>query len=440
MAPLPGRGTTATAANHRAGSHGLGNPVENALPLCQIRRLSQHIANLDSTGEPAIRMGLWIDTLCIPVAKSLREYRNKAIVLLGKTYKDADAVLVLDRELEQIDTKRASVLEQELLMSFVGWTRRLWTLQEAAQARLLFVQTLRAPYRVNVHDVPDAGLGETEQAISKLCFREDIKELIRNRIPPLSTLQKSSFQTANPDDGCPAITEISTSYQRLCFAVKHRSTSKMEDEAIILATIIGADMREFVKVRNVDTRMSIFHTLMRDIPTDVIFADVERIGIAPFRWAPRSLLNFNIFRIQSFGPPGICDAQGLHATYEGFIVDGGAGQEAEEGKYYAEDKITGIKYTFVLRSDLHCSFKLPARPAFLFRYYGINGAVAVVDTLRAVDGGADSTPGADGAYRVTIVGYLRLVASGGSWGIGREPLTAGLEGTMTGVEQRWLLT
>jgi len=108
-------------------------------------------------------MALWIDTLCIPVAKSLRDYRSKAIVLLAKTYKDADAVLVLDRELEQLDTERSSLLEQELLMSFVGW---------------------------------------------------------------MPTLRKSTFQTADPDAGFPPTSEISISYQRLCFAVKHRPTTR----------------------------------------------------------------------------------------------------------------------------------------------------------------------------------------------------------------------
>jgi hypothetical protein len=66
------------------------------------------------------RPALWLDTLCIPVTKSLREYRNKAIGLLGKTYEIADSVLVLDRELEQINTQRVSLLEQDLMMSFSG--------------------------------------------------------------------------------------------------------------------------------------------------------------------------------------------------------------------------------------------------------------------------------------------------------------------------------
>jgi len=57
----------------------------------------------------------------------------------------------------------------------------------------------------------------------------------------------------------------------------------MMDEAIILATIIGADTQEFLSVRDFDSRMSIFHTLMRDIPTDIIFGNVERIEQAPFR-------------------------------------------------------------------------------------------------------------------------------------------------------------
>ncbi|KAI5837096.1 hypothetical protein DFP73DRAFT_449680, partial [Morchella snyderi] len=243
-----------------------------------------------------------IDTLCIPVAKHLREYRNKAIMLLGETYNHAEAVLVLDRELEYIDTRRTSMLEHDLLMSFVGWTRRLWTLQEAALARKLYVQTLYGPHRLE--NTENQSLGEREMAISQICFREDIETLIKDRIPPLSTLQEEpNIETSEGDlaldPGFPffPVTSTRTAYQRLCFAVKHRSTSKMTDEAIILATIMGLDVKDLVQVPDVDNRMAILLTKLRNIPSDIIFANVERIEHAPFRWAPRSLLNFEIFML-----------------------------------------------------------------------------------------------------------------------------------------------
>src|SRR5579862_2905677 len=53
-------------------SHGLGNPRQNSLPLCQLRRLknwTDKLASLDGT------VGLWIDSMCIPVESQLQGFR-----------------------------------------------------------------------------------------------------------------------------------------------------------------------------------------------------------------------------------------------------------------------------------------------------------------------------------------------------------------------------
>lgn len=379
-------------------------------------------------------------------------------MLLGETYKRAEAVLVLDRELEHIDTRRTSLLEHGLLMSFVGWTRRLWTLQEAALARKLYVQTLHGPHRLENTD--DQSLGEKEKAISQICFREDIEMLIKDRIPPLSTLQEEpNIETSEGggalDTGSPSIpvTSTRTAYQRLCFAVKHRSTSKMTDEAIILATIMGMDVKDLIQVPDVDNRMAILLTKLRHMPSDIIFADVERIGHAPFRWAPRSLLNFEIFRLDSFSPPGICTLEGFDATYEGLILDSGAGLRPDDNRYHVTDRITKINYTFVLRGDAP-TFTLPDIPALIFRHHCINNDVAVVNIRRQqlpqdeggfnnIDIGGEEGIGRDPSnhhylsYEVELVGHLVLVASGGTWD--GEPRTV-IEGVKTGTEQRWRIT
>jgi len=67
----------------------------------------------------------WIDTLCIPVTNP---GRKPAIQLLQKTYELAFVTLVLDSELQNVEST-VSHAEQlsHLLMS--AWMRRLWTLQ-----------------------------------------------------------------------------------------------------------------------------------------------------------------------------------------------------------------------------------------------------------------------------------------------------------------------
>lgn len=63
------------------GADGLGNPYENSLPQCQLRRLEKFMCELSN----ALKLSqdrltaLWIDTLRIPVASRLREYCKLAI-------------------------------------------------------------------------------------------------------------------------------------------------------------------------------------------------------------------------------------------------------------------------------------------------------------------------------------------------------------------------
>ncbi|CAL1709971.1 unnamed protein product [Somion occarium] len=399
-------------------SHGLGNPNENALPLCQVRRLKGYLSGLQKAGEPDL--ALWIDTLCMPVQANLKEQRKKAMGLLSKTSQEAAAVLVLDRELQKLDDQRISMLEQSMMLAFVGWTRRLWTLQEAALARRLYIQTLGGPCEVENSKPP---VDDKERLTSDISFRENIESLMRDRIPPISTLRKSVFEKSA------TMSVTTTALQRLSFTVKHRCTSKMEDEAIILGIILGLDVKALLDAENLDDRMSKFLAMIREIPSDIIFGNVERIQQAPYRWAPRSLLNFPIFNMQSFGPPAICDSRGLHARYQGLLLESASHAQADGGKYYACDQVSGMKYEFSIREN-QPDFELSDTPALIFRPFFIGGDTVVADIARRLTE-KDQT-----ILEVKVVGYLQMVASGGLDITDRRIL----KGSLTEKEQRWCIT
>lgn len=80
----------------------------------------------------------WLDTICFPVHSP--EAADLAIILMRKTYADADRVLVVDRYLTAVEIKL--LLRTECLMRILcsSWTRRLWTLQEGALAKSLYFQ------------------------------------------------------------------------------------------------------------------------------------------------------------------------------------------------------------------------------------------------------------------------------------------------------------
>ena len=122
-------------------SGGLGNPTKNSLPLCQLEKIRQCVAELIQGENPLF----WIDTLCVPRRK---DGKNLAISRMKRTYQDATRVLILDTQLMQTsinsqrwqssatnDTRIGFAKEFLLRIALSGWMRRLWTLQEGAIAR-----------------------------------------------------------------------------------------------------------------------------------------------------------------------------------------------------------------------------------------------------------------------------------------------------------------
>jgi hypothetical protein len=118
-------------------SHGLGNPHDNSLPQCQMRRISDLTNKLYSkSGSKPILF--WLDTVCFPVHSP--KAADLSIIFMRKTYADAGRVLVIDRHLAAVESK--PLLRTECLTRILcsSGTRRLWTLQGGALAKSLCFQ------------------------------------------------------------------------------------------------------------------------------------------------------------------------------------------------------------------------------------------------------------------------------------------------------------
>ncbi|PCH44884.1 hypothetical protein WOLCODRAFT_77364 [Wolfiporia cocos MD-104 SS10] len=218
-----------------------------------------------------------------------------------------------------------------------------------------------------------------------------------------------------------------TPFQRLSLAVKHRSTSKMEDEAIILAITFGFGARNFTREdSDADHKMARFVTMMRKVPSDIIFLRGETIAHEPFRWCPRSLLYFSDYRLETFGNSGRCDVDGLHAQYDTLVLDNASRGRPHNGKFYARDKASGTKFELAVE-HAEVFTELPQSPAFIFRTLLVGQDVAVMDIVsetRAEYGGSGvnsvartggRNDGKEGhVYKGKVVGYLKVMARGGS--------------------------
>jgi hypothetical protein len=443
------------------GSHGRGNPFENSLPSCQLGQLREYISDL-TENNPGLRLqgkrvALWIDTLCIPVALNLREQRLRAIGLLAKTYRDAAATLVLDRELEIINSRQVPLLELGLRILCSGWVRRLWTLQEGTLAshptkeeRKLYFQFLDGALRYET-------LQETEEhkLVAKyshnrhrdyLTYYRDVRLALEMRLPCLMNLQKQELE----DDQLGR-------FHDLCDAVSRRSCSKKEDEPICMATLMGLDLEEILKEETLEGRLGVFFQLMEAVPGELVFLrNVKKLQLEPFRWAPASLLTENDglekWRWYPTTRVGVCGETGLHVSYHGFIIAGTEQERVLDSRCVFRDSEDRTECVLdkIRSNDGSTTLLLPSNAALVFsnqkEYSNTTNKAGILTYFRAVVLDVEDKVSIDlpdesktprWQYYGTIVGHADFVVDDPA--VGDQELLR-LEGTWTHDLQLWCIT
>lgn len=118
-------------------SHGWGNAHANELNFCQLQFLQRQIQWV--TGDP--QTPFWMDTLLVPIGGTERNIRAKktAIRQIYDVFDSSRHTIVIDNELRTLRAAQAG-RERELAMKILscGWTKRLWTLQEAFLSRSIY--------------------------------------------------------------------------------------------------------------------------------------------------------------------------------------------------------------------------------------------------------------------------------------------------------------
>lgn len=215
-------------------SDGLGNPYMNALPQCQMQALlpaailahqGSHSVD-DSHVEKSPRGAevlLWIDTLCIPLIK---EPRKQAIQRLKDTFALATRVLVLDSNLEESNKQNITILELGYRILSCNWQRRMWTLQEA-----VFAPKLAFKFADGLVFFEDLNLQKKGLHMNSIYMDLQMKLNYLCSGKYRADTFVDSNQTARLRRLSDTVTNIS-----------HRSTSKLTDESICLATLLDADV------------------------------------------------------------------------------------------------------------------------------------------------------------------------------------------------------
>ncbi|KAK5736311.1 hypothetical protein LTR17_007475 [Elasticomyces elasticus] len=301
-----------TIAISHVWSHGLGNPTKNALPACQLLRLLSLMSHLDSDQSGRVQEfygrckytspPFWIDTLSIPVQEQFCQSRKLAIASLPSLFSSCKFVLVLDTELENA-TACATRSELCLRILLSGWMKRLWTLQEGVLGR----HALWFQFRERA--IPLAEI--IEEVDNSPCHPFNrIRQTVLARLPLHTLLSQKNV----------------LGLKLLPAALFHRATSKLEDEPVCIAGLLGANLGKILEMSDSSSRMKALLIEIGKLPQGILFLAGPKLEKENFRWAPTSLL---VDQIEDAGLllPSLnrdlieCDANGIHGTFKWLKVE-----------------------------------------------------------------------------------------------------------------------
>lgn len=339
-------------------SDGLGNADTNSLPACQLQRLKNLFDEVTWTNDKprdnlnkghfnkywrrwrGQSVAFWMDTLCIPVERKWKDYRDKSITMMYDIYRNAKEVLILDSELQSTPLP-SSVDEAFMRVNISGWMRRLWTLQESVLGRRLHVKfqdgivDLTAEHNKKWSPPPlltfDHHSG-TSSSDSRRFYWDDrtLRFLITERRE--RKFMGTFIQTTSYSD--PAEDKIRFKCEAILRAFvqsNFRSSSRKSDEFRCLASLLGWDTSR-LKGLPVRQRMKALLEQKEILPQGLLFIAGQRIPEKGWRWALQNFGNngsrqLNVFGARVDAKPARRSAQSLIVEYAGFII--GAGQRPE---------------------------------------------------------------------------------------------------------------
>jgi hypothetical protein len=175
----------------------------------------------------------------------------------------------LDKNLEATSSRRA-LQELQARILVCDWSQRLWTLQEAVFAKSLHYQFADGA-------VADKFIYQFFDGMDPIKSQFDLAGAITEDIKSEDTSARLLFVSV---------------------AVSRRSTSKADDEAFCLATLLGHDLKEFMKRLDAQkshdkrpgNKIEIFWDMQKHVPPSIIFLKGEKLEADGYSWAPASLM------------------------------------------------------------------------------------------------------------------------------------------------------
>lgn len=356
---------------------GLGNPNENALPLCQIKRLKAHLLALQAVfGYFDGPILFWMDTLCIPLGQDERALRLTQIDKMASIYKGAISSLVLDAELmatelktikerNMVTTDRRLSIESRARIACSVWMSRCWTLQEGQLPRTIAVQFLDNAIVLGSVSEEDGEYQERSTAKSipwiedsgalfeaSMSARRDLEETTLDNGPSLCG-SKQNERTSSLECDCVDIalqrTFFSTFFKNTTEFVSvwnelaGRSTTKPRDVPLIITNILDFENHELLKYHEAGEMFQNIILSLDRVPLAIFFNTSPRQdqdGNHQNRWVP---VKIGTDTLTPNDPLTVCSS---HLSYK--HVDQYSGGETS---VYTIDAILSLKSKAYLRSE-----------------------------------------------------------------------------------------
>ena len=194
---------------------------------------------------------------------------------MRQSYSNASKVLVLDSCLQEVGS---SIYERRLQVSCSEWMQRLWTLQEAIlpKAEKLLFQFQEGTAALS-DLVTDSTLAKPSKTASIDDFLGGWSELWHSLELQTTDLLKTHFPRFSTDENNLLV---------LVRTLQRRTTTKIEDEPICLATLTNTPLEQF------DGRPTLAQVLkaINVLPESLVSIPGPRMTSAGSQWAPRSFL------------------------------------------------------------------------------------------------------------------------------------------------------
>ncbi|OCL06094.1 hypothetical protein AOQ84DRAFT_441058 [Glonium stellatum] len=286
-----GSNTNYTAITH-VWADGLGNPSSNALPMCQVQRLTSQIrkANKIKSSAPCL---LWLDVFCIPLddTEANRKLKMAAINRMIPTYAGAKNVLMLDSQIQKVhfdpDCFPCAVELSAHILS-CAWYGRCWTHQEACLARDTFIQCA-SPRAVSFLDLRYK-LGGTMRLMARNeeAFSEheavlaDLGDVWNRAV--VGSLDTDEDKKRDPN--AQSLTR-DQQFAKAWNGLLGKTTTKWEDVLCIVANLLDFRASEILSLPQDQQMKSMLHGQDR-LPTALLFSNGPRLDSADHRerWVP----------------------------------------------------------------------------------------------------------------------------------------------------------